>query len=148
MALRVLYVHGLESGVNGFKARYLAKHFKESFCAPMINSRKGLWYVHLQFAGPFAAVRPELFANTHCREFCWESGYFMEVIFFNNDEFANALIMRQCYRYICIKGDIHSLTLSQSYAGHRLHSKNVSTSRHDSRAHNLFLWQCLDLFSF
>lgn len=43
MTTRVLYVHGLESGVNGFKARYLAKHFKESFCAPMINSRKGLW---------------------------------------------------------------------------------------------------------
>ena len=46
MALRVLYVHGLESGANGFKARYLAKYFKECFCAPMINSRKGLWCVH------------------------------------------------------------------------------------------------------
>ena len=37
-APRVLFVHGLESGVQGYKARYLAERFSHCCCVAMPKS--------------------------------------------------------------------------------------------------------------
>ena len=43
---RVLFVHGLESGPHGLKARYLAERFEHSLCVAMPNSATAPSFVH------------------------------------------------------------------------------------------------------